>query len=448
MVAAFLVGAFAAYGLYGVQTVVATPDEADTPDIVPPSLEVLRPANGELFGGPERQQIIITAVLSDNEGLAQYCIRLHESDTPMCEQEAGFDSQTFAASVTVQTQLNSQDFSEGPHTIMLAVTDKAGNKTEVTRTITVDRSSPEVMVAAPMGTVGGETLQIFGSAIDSVASKEYWYQVLDSSGNAIPGTDAVRQDGSVSNGMLGTWNIRDYSSGTYYVRVWAKDEASNISAPYEIRFTVDHAAPTAVIQLASGSNPTASTPISLKGIVSDTTELESLKLKLGDDELVDLTNMIDENGGWQYSLANGLSQGMYVFTVVAQDIYGNVSDLESSPESMVNIQVGPFVPPVGSVITPSLTEGLNEPFVVPDTADVRAVAEEVARATDSDVLGAASKNESTNAIMREPAIIAATENGWRVLGAAWYWWLAGVLLAMAILWGIVSAVRRQNISAM
>jgi hypothetical protein len=240
---------------------------------------------------------------------------------------------------------------------------------------------------------------------------------------------------------LGTWTITGYPSGTYYITLWAKDQAGNISQPYETSFIIDHTEPVIDINLASSPTPTASTPILLRGNVRDS-DVVSLVLLLNGEEFADLTDRIDADGNWQYQLDDGLARGKYTFSVIATDQYENVSNLNSSPTSTVGIDVGAYVPPGDGAITPNLTDGLDEPFVVPSTFGSIPSTFRDTGPPEGDVLGATDKQTPTVDQNVKSAAIAATEAGWKLFGVLWYWWLLSAVVLTTISWWGMRLVRR------
>jgi len=350
-----------------------------------------------------------------------------------------------AASVTINTTFNNIPLSDGPHVIYVSVTDKAGNISEDQRTIIIDNEAPQVAITAPTGTVGGDVLQISGSVTDNHAVDEYSYQVLDSNKNAIIGTDAVIVKGAVQDGSLGTWDIKGYASGDYYVRILAKDQAGNTTAHPDAGFTIDHTEPLVSVNLTSSATPTASTPVSLQGSVKDH---EIVKLLLDDEEIANLTPNVDGNGNWQFVLQEGLVQGKHILSVVASDHFGNASNSTTSPLSAVELTVGPFAVPADGTIAPSLTAALDDPFVIPSNLSVVPSAlEDIDQHAGNDVLGVHTKdNPDISQSLKTPAI-AATEGGWQLFGMLWYWWLVSIVLLLLASWQVTALAKRRIAAA-
>lgn len=208
---------------------------------------------------------------------------------------------------------------------------------------------------------------------------------------------------------------------------------------------IDNHAPVVTLGLTSSATPSASTPVNLEGTIDSKADLDSAILQLDGKNLAELKDTIGTDGKWQYDVKDGLSQGKHVFSVVAKDTHGNTSDGVSSPQSSVELSVGPFVPPESSIITPSLTEGLSDPFVLPGSLDDVAppIIENGNVSSDTDVLGAKTKNDPTVDQNMKVASIAPTESGWKLFGMLWYWWLLAGALIAAMLWGLATLARHR-----
>jgi hypothetical protein len=398
-----------------------------------PALNVTSPLENQLFGGT-KTTVTVEATATDSSGLGAYYVALDGIGKKYIFHPANGDMA--AAPIDVSS------LSEGTHTILVRTTDMVGHATEVKRHIVIDQSAPTAALSSPiMGQiVGGTTLDLVGTVADPSGIDEYYYQLLNADKSAL-GSEQTGY-GSVNAGTLGSLAIDTLSSGDYYVSLRAKDSLGNMSSPSYVKFTVDHTAPVVTLQ-SDKSNPMASSQVTFSGKVTNGADLDSLALYNGTVQIADLTGGVDSNGNWSYAFPpEDLIAGNYTFTVVAMDTSGNQSDVTTSPQSALSMSVTPFVPGRGATISPAITQQLARAVAIPAIVPATVPA---AQSNDQAVLGTQTEKDSgVKGASDKLAAIAPTENGWKLFGIVWYWWLL-ILAAIALfVWRVVAWVRRED----
>ena len=254
-----------------------------------------------------------------------------------------------------------------------------------------------------------------------------------SSGVAGYNFELLRDGGVVQSGQTTELTVTTAvaEDGNYTLRVWATDNSGMMgewseSAPN----VVDTVAPTVVIRtpLIEGSTYIPVVTTSDEALVYRwTTDAPRGALQISNTAVAQPTFTF-------------LADGTYVLTLTVTDAYGN-----STVVSVTVIYVAPFIPGRGNELPPVEAEPLEfvdrliEPRTVrvaPATTFAAAVAPQIASAAV-----VATDQPSTDIIRAEQpappvAAIATTEQGWKVLGMHWYWWLLVVaVIVTAWMWG-------------
>lgn len=355
---------------------------------------------------------------------------------------------------------NSDWLTHGSYQIRAAAYDKFGNRNITTfRTIVVDKMAPDGSFEVPGTTSGIMSFQVHISDADAgLASQqvvlrdgsgdvvENWeYNVSTGAVRVIEGNGTFDYQGDQHSGVLTITFDSTGLNGVYDLRLFTKDQLGNGRSDIYGQLSVDNEAPSSTIVLTSPKNPMASTvPISIAGVV--TGDFSSLKLLRDDDPTTafDLTAEAKDNGGnWTYTIpADQVVQGTYNFSVVASDQYGNETTAALDP-----IVVSAFIPGLGSSSPLGLSSPLADAFIVP-RAFTRSglttpfTAAQTPAASETAVLGAQSTNDPTQS--SDLPAVAATTDGWKFFGIAWYWW---TLLAMGVggmSWWTVASLRRKG----
>lgn len=235
----------------------------------------------------------------------------------------------------------------------------------------------------------------------------------------------------------------EFTTGTYCVNAAARDGAMSNSGIARLAFVVDHTPPAVSLRLTSKPTMMASSgPITLMGTVGES--LAVLKLtNLRTGEEVSLKNNVDSNGKWSYAVpSKAIVAGEYNFSLYAEDAHGNYTT-----ETLGPITVTPYVPGVERGVSPNLARPLDDAFVVPRQLPVaNAATPLVTGDTDvtveqPEVLG--TQTEEDAPAPHEAAAIAASEDGWKFFGVAWYWWTLAVGGLGAASWWAVASLRQR-----
>jgi hypothetical protein len=238
--------------------------------------------------------------------------------------------------------------------------------------------------------------------------------------------------------MLGTLDISG-DEGVYSVRVTATDAAGNSITVSSQPFTIDRTAPALSAQVMNSSSFMASTePIVLQGTVGlDFTSLTLLRN--GTDEAVDLAGSVDADGNWSYVIPKEeVVQGGYNFSVKVTDALGNEQIVSLSP-----IIVSAYIPGMGSAIPTDLTKPLADSFIVSrPLAPSLATPFTTPTMSNEAVLGTQTAKNSSDADNLPP--VAATTDGWKFFGIAWYWWTLITVGIGGMSWWTVATFRRKG----
>ena len=103
-----------------------------------------------------------------------------------------------------------------------------------------------------------------------------------------------------------------------------------------------------------------------------------------------------------------------------------------------------YIPGRGASISPDVTRQLTQTLVVPSTVSA-AIPTPAQQDKDPDVLGTETEKDGTvKGATDKLAAIAPTENGWKLFGLVWYWWLLILAALSLMIWRLVSWMRRED----
>lgn len=229
----------------------------------------------------------------------------------------------------------SKEFSEGPHQLIVTVTDPAGNSAAYTNTFTID-----TFTAAPV--------------IDEMASLTNHVPTI--SGTAEAGATVTVKDGSTAIGTVtaddhGQWTLSgiSFTDGVHNISASATDTAGNTSSSSTIAvFTLDTQNTTAIaIDPITGDNnitaAEANQMIAITGTVTGEVHVgDTVNLTVGGDQYSGTVS--DSNGSLSYSIdvpgsvlagANSISA-----SVTTTDAAGNTATATESLAYTVTTETG------------------------------------------------------------------------------------------------------------
>jgi Tol biopolymer transport system component/flagellar hook assembly protein FlgD len=286
-------------------------------DLTPPSIQVGSPLpNAHVRGSTD----IIASVedpLSREWQVAQRTGGL----------DLGLASGRASASGTLASLSNLPD---GPHAVVVAATDAAGNHREVVVPFVSDSTPPHVAISAPIaGTYvspGHGPLLVSGTVADQNVAR-WRLEYGSSAGN--DWTSIMDATSPPSSGVLGLWTVPPGASGPTLLRLTATDLAGNESST-SVEVAVDNTPPVAAIE--SPRDVSVATVERIHGQVSDE-NLQRWVLELSDGapgaayRFVELARG-DQNivaGGDLALLAGQVQEGPYTARLTVTDKAGNVS---------------------------------------------------------------------------------------------------------------------------
>jgi len=163
-------------------------------------------------------------------------------------------------------------FPDGPHTINVTATDKAGNITNFTRKVKVDNTPPKINNVKPeKDTFVGDTVAITATIEELFLDK--WTVTVD--GQEIDGGTGNTSEVDV------TWDTTNFGEGNHTIRIQAIDKAGNITNS-DVVVTIDRTPPVVKIQYPFANLRVA--PGSNLQVVVDITDLSDKSI---DPEAVD-----------------------------------------------------------------------------------------------------------------------------------------------------------------
>ncbi len=243
--------------------------------------------------------------------------------------QMSMDNMTEEGDIVYETSSNGTDFTagnsveltgEGEHTVYFRVTDSAGNKTTVSRTIKIDKTNPQtpdITMTSDSETYTEETWT--GSAVDIELSG-----AADAGGSGLAKYQYKIDDGDWTDGTTHTFD----TSGQYAITYRSADGAGNVSAEGSKNIWVDLEAPEDF------------------GIETTVTTIDSIKIfaETADGLSGVAAYRVNDGSGWSdwktaiNETLTGYSRGQEVtVTVEAIDAAGNVQTAQTTAATLTNI---------------------------------------------------------------------------------------------------------------
>lgn len=281
--------------------------------------------------------------------------------------------------------------------------DVAGNGVEVSYSVVgIDKDAPSINIS---GTVFGET-NVYTSSVE--------YNITDNNtGITVTGAPTSSLEGTISE------------DGTY--TLVAKDTVGNKT---EKTFIIDTKGPGLVVTSLVKNDDGSYT---LSGTTSEESDNVVVSVDGGAPQPTVRTGF-----GWSLTVPS-LSLSNHTFIVSGIDQYENLSSKTFSRDlTVAAVSAGNPIngtsPGVLSTVSGVSPRTLLATTSQSNTQDV----DSTTAGENGQVLGT-QDNESTDKV----AAISPSEQGWKIFGIAWYWWLL-ILAAIAAIWWAIAGYRRRN----
>lgn len=255
-----------------------------------------------------------------------------------------------ANSYSWNTRTGGKAVADGQHTLSATTVDQAGNRSTITRQLTVDNTRPQVTLTAPTSGEFNPT-GITLDGVDALGLDRLTANIYDESN-----TTLIRSCSSfVSPALTGTLNcsVAGLGEATYTIRANARDRAGNISTTITLPFTIDTTAP--VVALTS---PVDAATVNDPGVLIEGSTGDAVSYELFIDGIsVGADTSAFSSYNWDTTL---YASGSYVIELVAEDAAGN----SSSDSITVTLEGDPQVAINGSTATtatPTVTGTIDDP---------------------------------------------------------------------------------------
>ncbi len=194
----------------------------------PPEVILLTPNEGELFGA-ENSPIQINGTIVE-ENIDSYSLRYGPGDSPVQWTSLRTGNSLPADTALFQWQVGSSaGIPDGPYTISLYARDLGGLESEARIRITIDNTSPDVMITSPgdNGYIKGPA-DIVGTASDQHFESFTIETAAGSCSSASRWITMTTSSNAMQDGTLASWNILP-PDGAYCIRLSSMDSAGNHS---------------------------------------------------------------------------------------------------------------------------------------------------------------------------------------------------------------------------
>ncbi|MBR7889796.1 Ig-like domain-containing protein, partial [Marinomonas sp. A79] len=216
-----------------------------------------------------------------------------------------------------------------PHSVVVSVSDVAGNITTQSKSISVDKTIPEISINTLSGdgylnaTEAGQPLVISGSTVGVENGQSVSVLLNDVSYS----TTVTNNTWTIPASALADANLVD--GQTYTVTANVKDIAGNAAVEATANLVTDYTKPNLTIDLLSDNDYINAAESSTALLVSGTSDAENgqtVTLTLGDYT----TTTTVQNGVWSKSIPDsvisGLDDGDYFVVANVTDVAGNEAD--------------------------------------------------------------------------------------------------------------------------
>lgn len=271
-------------------------DVTVTMDNTLPALSIVSPSSGDFLKG---------TVL----------VELTGNDDNFDKMELYFDDtlvETFSTSGTNTYTWNTLTYTDGVHTISLAVNDKAGNSATDVITVTIDNTSPVGEISKPAADIylrGLNEVSVYGSDANFKQMELY----ID---------DDLVKTWTETGAQTYTWNTETFEDGSRTLKLAVRDKAEN-TVEKTATVTVDNTDPEIGAPTWEPEEPSADEQVNVMASVSDAGGVKNVTLWYNvTGEWLPL-EMTSANVNWTATIPGQSSDTTVLFYVEAYDKAGN-----------------------------------------------------------------------------------------------------------------------------
>lgn len=331
------------------------------------------------------------------------------------------------------------DFTEGTgvHYVRVIARDAAGNESAPSNTVAIqyDGTDPVVTVQSPLDgdtlstALTGNKLIIRGTFTDNNQANYAQLQLVDAMGNSVG--IVTTHKSLMTDDVLAKFDMTGLPDGNYTIYYLGTDVAGNVSANKSITVTVDTVGPTVAI------DPIANDAAKVTGTID--ADAVDLAVTINGQPLV--ATRTGET--WSATIPAGLNAGSYTIVASAKDAAGNPNPVTLNSTKTLVVTPPTSLTVIDNVILPTIDAPLlvtrsnsnnRTSLVVPGTV--------IEPRLDTAVLGTQTDKTADKTAGTDIVAVAASPEGWKFFGIAWYWILL-ILAAISALWFVI-ARRRRN----
>ncbi len=298
--------------------------------------------------------------------------------------------------------------------------------------VTIDNVAPVISTSITEGQALSGAVDVDLNTVEA-HPKVYNIRVLNAD-NSVVVIDGVAQGkydaNNTTNSFVYNWDTTKVPNGTYKIQYSARDAAGNSGTTIFRTISINN---TPVVEPPVPVAPTVSIDPDLNGrTVTGLVSVDSADFTVKIDGVtrnvvVTIGDAVGDKFAWSFELPEDITSGMTHNVKVTVTKDGQSSDDDASffiPE----VPGGGTISTDTSGVDPLLEQlrtALAQPFVIPNTFAIvtPSVADGQTSSSDAAVLGTQTAKDPTTDQNAKTVAVAATENGWKLFGILWYWWL-------------------------
>lgn len=347
---------------------------------------------------------------------------------------------------------STKQFSDGTYDITVKATDADGNQGLFSgRNVIVDNNAPVATIVSPTANAYLHNIVKVTGQTDVPANDHYSFVVKDKNGTIVASSGSI-------NSPVWNWDTTApiALNGAYTIAFEGVDKVGGSSNSAEVTVTVDNTTPSTptINTIDSNTNPSRT--------ITGTAE-PNTTVTVGLDTGASQNVPVDTNGNWS-AVFDALGVQSYTATAYVADKADNhsatatasfeVQELVVLPPSNTGtptgtntdtddykLEIKPEIIVKGLIEPNQTNRSFNYGFNVSDQTD--------------DSLGASSllaDNKGDQEVKGESifgnnaastAAVTSSAQGWKVLGIAWYWWIAVLLVVCLGVWQLSTSIYRR-----